>query len=61
MEAVDYFGGLQEQIIALHEYIHGQPCSQGEYCVQKEAIAQERCETPLEGCGWPSELVAQRS
>ena len=61
MEAVDYFGGLQEQIIALHEYIHGQPCSQGEYCVQEEAVAQEPCEAPLEGCGWPSELVAQGS
>ena len=25
--------GLQQQIVALHEYINGQPCGQGEYCL----------------------------
>ena len=61
MEAVDYFSGLQEQIIALHEYIHAQPCSQGEYCVEQGAPAQGPCEAPLEGCGWPSELAERRT
>ena len=52
MEAVDYFAGLQQQIIALYEYIHDEPCSQGEYCVAVNGPAQQPCAEPLEGCGW---------
>ncbi len=54
MEAVDYFAGLQQQIIALYEHIHDEPCSQGEYCVVQDAPAQQPCADPLQGCGWQS-------
>jgi hypothetical protein len=57
MEVVDYFSGLQQQIIALHEHLHDQPCSQGEYCVVEKAEAQPRCDEPMEGCGWKSTLL----
>ena len=54
MEAVDYFSGLQQQIIALYEHIHERPCSQGEYCVVEKRPAQKPCDDPLQGCGWQS-------
>jgi hypothetical protein len=54
MEAVDYFAGLQQQIIALYEHIHGSPCSQGEYCVVEKGPAELPCADPLQGCGWQS-------
>ncbi len=57
MEAVDYFAGLQQQIIALYEHIHEQPCSQGEYCVVEKGPAQKPCDDPLQGCGWQSALL----
>jgi hypothetical protein len=57
MEAVDYFTGLQQQIIGLHEHIHGEPCSQGEYCVVRQATVQPSCEDPLSGCGWRSSAL----
>ncbi len=57
MEAVDYFSGLQQQIIALHEYIHDVPCSQEEHCVGQKSPAQQPCDEPLQGCGWQSELL----
>ncbi len=56
MEAVDYFSGLQQQIIALHEYINGQGCSQGEYCVVQSS-PQPPCDDPLQGCGWSSAVL----
>ena len=57
MDAVDYFSGLQQQIIALHEYIHGQPCSQGDYCVARHSPVQPACDQPLSGCGWHSSVL----
>jgi hypothetical protein len=57
MHAVDYFSSLQQQIVALEEYIHGQPCSQGEYCVVQQSPVQPACDDPLQGCGWPTELL----
>lgn len=54
MEAVDYFASLQQQIIALYEHIHEQPCSQGEFCVVQNAPDQPPCADPLAGCGWHS-------
>ena len=57
MEAVDYFSGLQQQIIGLHEHIEGAPCSQGEYCVVEQAPVQAPCDEPLSGCGWQSSLL----
>ncbi len=54
MQAVDYFAGLQQQIIALYEEIHDEPCSQGEYCVVQTSPVQESCNEPLQGCGWQS-------
>ena len=54
MEAVDYFAGLQQQIIALYEHIHDQPCSQGEYCVVQKGPDEPPCTNPLQGCGWRS-------
>jgi protein-tyrosine phosphatase len=61
MEAVDYFSGLQQQILALYEHIHQQPCSQGEYCVVNEAMTKEptetACEDALQGCGWQGALL----
>jgi protein-tyrosine phosphatase len=56
MEAVDYFGGLQQQIVALHEYINDQSCSQGEYCVAQSS-PQAACDDPLLGCGWSSSVL----
>lgn len=35
MYLVDYWGGLQQQVLGLYDYIHGLPCDQGNYCVQK--------------------------
>ena len=57
MEPVDYFAGLQQQIIALSEQIQGEPCSQGEYCVIKDGPAQPLCDDPMQGCGWQSRYL----
>jgi protein-tyrosine phosphatase len=54
MDAVDYFSALQQQIIALEEYIKSQPCTQEEYCVVQESPLQAPCSDPLSGCGWRS-------
>jgi len=51
MYMVDYWGGLQQQVLGLYDHIHGLPCEQGDYCVQK-AEPQTPCEDPLMGCGW---------
>lgn len=56
MHAVDYFSSLQQQIIALEEYINDAPCSQGEFCVVQHS-PQPACDDPLQGCGWPTELL----
>jgi len=57
MHVVDYFSSLQQQIIALHEYIQDQPCSQGEFCVVQQSPVQVACDDPLQGCGWHTEVL----
>ncbi len=51
MHAVDYFSGLQQQIIALQEFIAAKPCTQGQYCVLQQSSLPV-CEDVLQGCGW---------
>ena len=61
MHAVDYFGSLQEQILALEEHIRGVPCAEGEHCVVTDDRTPARCEDPLLGCGWGSVAAAASS
>jgi len=58
MHAVDYFSSLQEQIIALQEYVLGVPCTQGEFCVVEGSGALGDCDDPKLGCGWQTELTS---
>jgi protein-tyrosine phosphatase len=52
MYAVDYFSSLQEQILALEEFIQRVPCTYGEHCVVTETTARPPCPDPSMGCGW---------
>lgn len=51
MHLVDRYGHLQEQFIALNEFVNNKPCSQSKYCVVQQ-IKEKSCSKPLDGCGW---------